>query len=161
MFVRYYLELPLAMQTVEDALFQSPDGWIPGLVQHAEDHGRALLGEVGFKAAGGRVRKKVVIEFRDPVRFPSRTVLPMTWRAASQQALFPTLEADLEVAELGPAMTQFSISARYTPPLGTVGGAIDRALLHRVAEATVKDFLDRAGKKVQALSDGAPQAARR
>jgi hypothetical protein len=35
------------------------------------------------------------------------------------------------------------MSARYVPPLGAVGRTIDRALLSRVAEATVKDFLDR------------------
>jgi hypothetical protein len=150
-FVRYYLELPVAMQAAEDALLESPEKWIPGLVERAEKHGRALLGEVGFRAAGGRVQKRVVIEFRDAIRFPSRTVLPMTWRAASRQALFPKLDADLELAQLGPSLTQFSISARYTPPLGAVGKAIDGALLHRVAEATIKDFVDGAGKKLEAL----------
>ena len=39
--------------------------------------------------------------------------------------------------------TQVAISARYTPPLGALGRAIDRAVLHRVAEATLKDFMDR------------------
>jgi len=34
------------------------------------------------------------------------------------------------------------MSARYVPPLGVVGRAIDRALLSRVAEGTLKDFLD-------------------
>jgi hypothetical protein len=35
------------------------------------------------------------------------------------------------------------MSARYVPPLGALGRAIDRTLLFRVAEATLKDFLDR------------------
>ena len=51
-----------------------------------------------------------------------------------------------------PGTTQLSISARYVPPLGALGSAIDRALLHRVAEATMKDFLDRVAT---ALLDGA------
>jgi hypothetical protein len=34
------------------------------------------------------------------------------------------------------------MSARYVPPLGALGRAIDRALLFRVAEATIKNFLD-------------------
>jgi hypothetical protein len=62
------------------------------------------------------------------------------------------LDADLEVARLTPTITQLSISARYAPPLGAIGSAIDRALLHRVAEATVKDFMDRVAA---ALLDGA------
>ncbi len=44
------------------------------------------------------------------------------------------------------ARLELSISARYTPPLGAFGRVLDRAVLHRVAEATVKDFLDRAAQ---------------
>ena len=60
-------------------------------------------------------------------------------------------EADLEVAALGPDRTQLSISGRYRTPLGLLGRAMDRALLHRVAEATVKDFLDRAGEALRGI----------
>jgi hypothetical protein len=35
------------------------------------------------------------------------------------------------------------MSARYVPPFGAVGRVMDRAALSRVAEATLKDFLDR------------------
>jgi hypothetical protein len=42
------------------------------------------------------------------------------------------------------------MSARYLPPWGALGSAVDRALLHRVAEATVKDFLDRVGAALRA-----------
>ena len=34
------------------------------------------------------------------------------------------------------------MSARYVPPLGSLGRAIDRTVLFRVAEATIKNFLD-------------------
>jgi hypothetical protein len=47
---------------------------------------------------------------------------------------------------VGEQRTRLAISARYRPPLGAVGRAADRVLLHRVAEATVKDFLDRVGR---------------
>jgi uncharacterized membrane protein len=56
------------------------------------------------------------------------------------------------VAALGPSRTQVSISARYRPPGGAVGRALDRTLLHRVAEATLKDFLDRVGEALQTRS---------
>jgi hypothetical protein len=68
------------------------------------------------------------------------------------------LEADLEVAGLGATRTQLSISARYRPPMGPFGRVLDRALLHRVAEAALKDFLDRVGAtistRVRAMADG-------
>ena len=48
--------------------------------------------------------------------------------------------------------TQLAISARYEPPFGAIGRLVDRAVLHRVAEATLKDFLDRVGMAVTAAA---------
>ena len=151
MFVRYFAELPFPLATVEEALLRAPDEWLPGLAEHAEELGHDLLVEVGFGSEGRRVARSVVIELGEPMRFPSRTVLPMTWKAASGESLFPTLEADLEVAVLGSNLTQLSMSARYKPPLGPVGRAIDKTLLHRVAEASIKDFVDRVADRLRGM----------
>ena len=101
-----------------------------------------------------RIARKVEIEFSEPVRMPSKTVIPLHWTAAGATGLFPALDADLEIAPLWPARTQLAMSARYVPPLGAIGRAIDRAVLFRVAEATLKDFLDRVAEALlaQALS---------
>jgi hypothetical protein len=154
MFLRYYLDLPFPFEEVEPRLLERPGSWLPGLARDAEDRGERLLAEVGFPVdQEHRIAKEVLIELGQPYRIPSKTLLPMTWKATGAQGLFPALDADLEVAALGPNRTQLSISARYRPPLGAVGRALDRALLHRVAEATVKDFVDRVG---EALRSGAP-----
>ena len=84
------------------------------------------------------------------------TSIPMAWEPLGAEGLLPKLEADLEVGALGAARTQLAISARYQPPLGAVGRAADRVLLHRVAEATVKDFLDRVGDAILAQAGTAP-----
>lgn len=141
MFARYFVELPMGAERVEAALLRNPETWVPGLARDANHHGDALLAEVGF-GDDVRVARKVEIEFRDPVRMPSKTVIPLHWGAAVAAGLFPALDADLEIAPLGPERTQLAMSARYVPPLGALGRAIDRALLFRVAEATIKDFLD-------------------
>ena len=60
---------------------------------------------------------------------------------------------------LGPKRTQLSISARYRPPMGPLGRALDKAMLHRVAEATIKDFLDRVGERLEAR-DPTPSSER-
>jgi len=60
------------------------------------------------------------------------------------------MDAELELASLGPQLTQLSLSGRYQPPLGLVGRTIDKALLSRVAEATIKDFVDRLASAIQA-----------
>ncbi len=142
MFARYFVELPIDSTVVEQALTRSPESWLPGIADGANDRGRRLLAEVGF-GEDVRVHKAVEIKFGDPLRIPAKTILPLTWTAAGTPGLFPTLDADLEIAPLGSRHTQLSMSARYVPPLGAFGKAVDRAVLHRVAEATLKDFLDR------------------
>jgi hypothetical protein len=140
MFARYFVELPMDAAAVEAAMTASHD-WLPGLARDAHHHGDVLLAEVGF-GDDVRVARQVEIEFGDAVRMPTKTVVPLRWHATGAAGLFPSLDADLEIAPLGPTRTQLAISARYVPPLGALGRAIDRALLFRVAEATLKDFLD-------------------
>ena len=143
MFLRTYVELELPIAEVEEALLRTPVEWIPGLASSAEEHGDQLLAEVGFPVSRLQLGKRVEIELGPPVRTAGRTWLPLTWRATGPRGIFPTLEAELEVAALGPHLTQLGLSARYKPPFGLVGESIDRALLHRVAEATIRDFVER------------------
>jgi hypothetical protein len=44
--------------------------------------------------------------------------------------------------------------------LGVVGQAVDRVLLHRVAEATLKDFLDRVGQAITLSQTGGAETIR-
>jgi len=156
MFIRYYLDLSLPFEEVEEALLADPEMWLPGVAREAEDRGEQLLGEVGFSFDDDRrLSKEVHIELGPPYRMPGKTLLPLSWKATGPERLFPSLDADLEVAALGRSRTQLSISARYRPPLGVVGKALDRVLLHRVAEATIKDFLDRVGEGIRARVSGA------
>jgi hypothetical protein len=123
---------------------------IPSLAIVADDRGQHLMAEVGFALDGHRVSKHVEIEIGEPSMGAERTWFPISWRATGPTGLFPVLDAELELASLGPHLTQLSISARYQPPLGLVGRTIDKALLSRVAEATIKDFIDRLASAIEA-----------
>jgi hypothetical protein len=162
MFIRYYIELPLPVANVERVLVGSPAGWLSAVAGEAQARGDGLLGEVGIGPLGARLRRQVRIRLGEPVRFPSMTSLPLTWEPVGLEGLLPRLDANLELGPLGGDRTQLAMSARYRPPLGVVGQAVDRLLLHRVAEATVKAFLDRVGQAItnqatteQAMADGA------
>ena len=159
-FARYFIELPIDPRQVERALTQ-PVAWLPGLASEANHRGDTLLAEIGF---GDRIRvaRTVAIELGDPIHTAGKVVLPLRWTPTEAPGLFPALEADLEVAPLPPDRTQLAMSARYVPPSGPLGKAIDRAILYRVAEATLKDFLDRVGEALllDADRDGSdPQPA--
>jgi hypothetical protein len=142
MFARYFVELPMPADDVEHALSRDPREWLPGLAEQANFRGDRLLAEVGFGEAI-RLRRNVMVEIGSPIHASSKTFFPLRWTASGHAGLFPALDADIEVAPLGTDRAQLAMSARYVPPLGAVGRTIDRALLSRVAEATLKDFLDR------------------
>lgn len=147
MFARYFVELPIPADDVERALSRDPRRWIPRLAEQANFKGDRLLAEVGFGEAI-RLRRKVIVEIGKPIHASSKSFFPLRWTASGHAGLFPSLDADIEVASLGSDRAQLAISARYVPPLGAVGRTIDRALLSRVAEATVKDFLDRVAEAI-------------
>jgi hypothetical protein len=149
-FIRYYVELAHAMPDVECAFLQAPSSWLENLAVRADERGQRLLIEVGYPLDNYRIVKRVSMIMGDPVRSPSRTWIPISWKATGASGLFPILDGDLEIAGLGPACTQLAFSARYNPPLGLIGRTVDRTLLSRVAEASVKDFVDRIAQRLEA-----------
>jgi hypothetical protein len=159
MFIRYFIELSLPVVKVEKALAGSPAGWLSAMAGEAQARGDGLLGEVGV-GPRARLRRQVRIRLGEPVHFPSMTSLPLTWEPVGLDGVLPQLDANLELGPLGGDRTQLAVSARYRPPLGVVGRAVDRVLLHRVAEATLKDFLDRLGEAItdRAMANADTQA---
>ena len=149
MFARYFVEIAMDPAGVEAALLDDPQEWLPGLASEANQRGDDLLAEVGF-GEKVRVRRLVRIDLGEPVRAATKTVVPLRWAALGATGLFPELDADLEIAPLAPGRCQLAMSARYVPPLGVMGRALDRAVLFRVAEATLKDFLDRVAERLVA-----------
>jgi hypothetical protein len=146
MFVRHYVDLPLPAEEVERLLLGDPATWLPTIAGQATDHGGELLAEVGVN--GAHMKREVRVDVGEPVRLEGTVLLPIAWRATRLEALFPVLEADLQVAAVGPRRTQLSLNGRYQPPLGAVGRVLDRTLLHRIAEATVRDFIERVAVRV-------------
>ncbi len=84
-----------------------------------------------------RVRDEAGIAGLSPV-----TCVELAWEAARTPGLFPSMQAELSAWPLSSTETQLEITGSYRPPLGTVGTAIDAALGHRIAEASVHRFLE-------------------
>jgi hypothetical protein len=86
---------------------------------------------------------------------------PLRWRATGARNLFPLLKAELILADMS-GRVLISLRGVYDPPLGSLGRLVDRALLSRVADATVKSWVDQLAEGIVALSgnhdldDGAP-----
>jgi hypothetical protein len=155
MFARYFVELAGDRDRIERVVLDAPEAWLPTLATTANHRGDRLLAEVGF-GEDVRIARTVALEVGEPTRLRDKTTIPIGWSATGPAGLFPRLDADLEVAQLEDGRCQLAISARYEPPLGAVGRAINRTLLSRVAEATLKDFLDRVRDSIARRLPDAP-----
>jgi hypothetical protein len=51
------------------------------------------------------------------------------------------------------------MTARYVPPFGLLGRAADRAMFHRIAEATIKDFVDSSALRLRGARGPEPANA--
>lgn len=142
MFIRYFLELPMPRLRVVEALMRDPQTWLPEIAQGATLRADSMLAPPGM-VAGSTQPRRVMLEFGAPLYLRYKTIVPLRWLTGADAGPFPALDADVEIADLGPARTQLAISARLGP--APPGLAIERGLLFRVAEATLKDFLDRVG----------------
>jgi hypothetical protein len=95
--------------------------------------------------AGVEIGKEIAIEVCgsfDSDRTAHETHIELQWSAVGGGAsLFPTMRADLALYPLSATETQLDLTGNYEPPLGLLGGAIDALVGHRVAEASVHQFI--------------------
>ncbi len=155
MFVYYYANVAMPLAAVEahlDELVGEMEGWAAEAHRNGEEVATRL--RVGNKA----VTKEIELRVWPVTQSEEVTTRKLTWRATGPSALFPELDADLVAAGLDDDLTQLSLRGSYEPPLGVVGRSLDRALFHRLAEMTVKQFVDRVVEAVASRQEVAGRA---
>jgi len=92
------------------------------------------------------VSKVVNVQFRHLVTHEDSATWAMRWEAdGTAGALFPVLDADITLTRAGEEATVLAVSGTYRPPLGSLGAGLDRAIMHLVAEATIRAFTRQLG----------------
>ena len=74
--------------------------------------------------------------FSDPV-----TQIDLEWEASKMPRLFPFMKANLSLYALTATETQLDLLGNYEPPFGLFGSAMDAIIGHRIAEASVHQFI--------------------
>ncbi|MEX2238573.1 MAG: hypothetical protein WEB00_13675 [Dehalococcoidia bacterium] len=141
MFVYYFDHIGKPLEVVAQGLCRLSQPDLADLVGQAYELGEAMRTRVSV-ANGFKLSKELEVRLGPPVEVVDGVVLPIHVRATGPASLFPRLEADIELTGLGPELTQLSLRGSYKPPMAFVGEAIDRLLLHRVAEAAVKALVE-------------------
>jgi hypothetical protein len=148
----------IGAETVVDAVFDvaqvrlanlARGGWLADASDDAYGElgqTRARIGPLGSAPGASRL---VDVHFRDLVRHGRSAVMALRWEATGPgTGLFPAMDADLTLLPHGQDRTLLTLAGAYRPPLGAVGAALDRAVLHRVAMTTVQRFVTRIGTAV-------------
>jgi hypothetical protein len=119
-------------------------GSLVGASQAAYGDGITGLARVGPLGSGPGLSRLVQVHFRDLLTREDSAVLTLRWETIGPGGgLFPTLDADITLTPAGEQATLLTLAGAYRPPLGAVGVGLDRAILHRVATATTRTFMNR------------------
>ena len=128
------------------ALLDGPEGWLPGLLA---DAGASARTELLFETQFAHIAREVTMHIGTPVTLDGRTSVSIEWEASVHPERFPTLKGRLKARRVARKSTELALVATYAPPGGEAGMFADRVLMHRVAEATRKDFLTRVARVVE------------
>ena len=154
-FVEDFIDVARPLSTVRRRCARA-GVWITDLAAAAEEDGETLRLQIGPTWAGGRVTREVEVDLGPMRERGEGFVVPLTWKATGLANFFPVLQGDLELAPLGSDHCRVTLSASYLPPFGDLGRTLDRALLHRVAQSTLRSFLARVAASLDRGDDDPP-----
>jgi hypothetical protein len=145
-FVGDEVQLEVGFAIARDRLRQLAEGGgLLGTSEAAYDHGTTGLERVGVPGLSKLVR----VQVRKLAWTDQSVGLAIRWEATRPGGgLFPVLDADLTMAPGGERVTILALAGAYRPPLGPMGAALDRAILHRVASATIRAFLAQVARRI-------------
>ncbi len=140
MFLQDFVDVERPRDVISERL-SNGGPWLARLASAAGDDTRTQLVRMGPPLFGERIAREVRIRLGSPTVSAAGIVVPIRWEDARRPTFFPVLDGNLELVALGPDCCRIVLYASYRPPFDTVGHVLDSALLHRVAESTVRSFL--------------------
>jgi hypothetical protein len=153
MFVREEVQLPVGFDIARGRLARLIS--TGSLVAAAHDtYGAAINGKLRIGPLGSApvLSRLVEVNFRDLVIHDDTALLTLRWKAVGPGgALFPVLDADITLSRTAADSAQLRLDGVYRPPLGAAGAGLDRAILNRVATATIRRFIGRVADEMTQL----------
>jgi hypothetical protein len=130
-----------------------------GLLRHASDDAYRELGaslaRVGPLGMAPGLSKLVAVRFGDMAVHENLATVAMRWEATGPEvALFPALDADIVLTRVAEDTTILAVRGVYRPPLGRLGAGLDRVVMRRVAQPTIRAFTHRIGTAITMPSAG-------
>ena len=130
------------LERMQDQGQSAPAGW-PARAAHGMPRplGTTVSAIVHIGAGPELLRPIVVVTLGAARSHPERVVVPLRWEPLAGDRILPDLEGDLELADAGEGFSRLSLSGRFHVPLAEIGWRLHQLALHRVAEASLRRFL--------------------
>ena len=147
-----------------DALGAAFEGDAAAWLPEASAHGAA----VGMTVRAGGLERHVRASLGAPWHASRTTWRSLSWEPVSGDGdsaqpvrVLPTLDGELGLHVDGSGRTTLVLDARYQPPGGLLGAAVDAVGLHRIARLTGENLLRDVGASLRSLASerGAPEHA--
>ncbi|HET7421858.1 MAG TPA: hypothetical protein VFL27_15870 [Candidatus Dormibacteraeota bacterium] len=135
MHVQHSVHIGRPVQEVSSTLLASPSRFVPR--------------SVGLHVAGIPLRKRVQLLIGEPERTSTWAAIPIWWQPTFGRKLLPVMNGKMELFPVTQDETRLTVSGMYEPPLGKLGEQLDRALMHNVAEGTVKELAETIAKRLE------------
>jgi hypothetical protein len=145
--LRSYQYVNRPYERVRELLHREPLKLLQRATTSAAARASTLMANLRLQVAGFEIGVDVrvlVRRVRDERAAPGNvpvTLVELSWEAVHMPAIFPSMLAEVSAQPLSPSETQIEIEGSYWPPLGVLGNAVDAAVGHRIAEATVHRLL--------------------
>lgn len=140
--LREHVDIDRPSEAVLEGLCADGSCMLP-MATGATDDAEAQLVRVGLTVGSRHAAVPVAIRLGHAWTRDGSTAIPIRWEAAVLGSLFPVLDGTLILSPIGKERCRLGLDASYRPPFDSLGQWLDRALLHRIAESTVRSFLRR------------------
>jgi len=119
-------------------------GSLLSVSEDAYNGGITGLVRIGPLGPAPGLSRLVQVHFRDLMERNDSAGLALRWEAiGTGGGLLPVLDADITMRPSGQQATLLTLAGVYRPPLSSLEAGPDHAILHRVAAATIRNFINR------------------
>ena len=136
--IELHVQLPLVFSAARES-FQRVVRELGETTGSPERHTLAVYLRDLHAGVRGEIRVPITMEIAEHNR---RFECTISIRAASDRGYFPTFEGTLSINPLA-TQSELWLQGTYLPPLGIVGGLLDRTLLRNAARRSLQAFLQR------------------
>ena len=124
---------------------------ITGAAGDARGRAESLSGQLTLTVGKMKIDREIKVRVGERKDEPGAYWYRLNWEAEKRADLFPHMEATLEVCALSEETPecQLSLLGDYRPPLGALGAVADLLVMHRIAQATVKTFVESLSRRLK------------